>query len=165
MANGYRLGLGKAFRMLNRNEEAQGYFEYLVEYGGPEIQAEIQLQLGLIRFAEADWSTALEYLQFVQETQSEDQELGVEATYWIGRCYLEQGEPLTAIEQFKKLSPEQISEKLGPAVYFDGAVAWARTGRNAEALRWLEQLRELWPKGQWADDALQMEIDLSLIHI
>lgn len=161
MANGYRLGLGKAFRMLNRNEEAQGYFEYLVEYGGPEIQAEIQLQLGLIRFAEADWSTALEYLQFVQETQSEDQELGVEATYWIGRCYLEQGEPLTAIEQFKKLSPEQISEKLGPAVYFDGAVAWARTGRNAEALRWLEQLRELWPKSQWADDALQMEIDIA----
>ena len=168
MANSYRLGLGKALRMQNRNDEARNFFEYLVEHGGPEIQAEVQLQLGLIHFSESDWPTAIEYLQFVQRSEiegqpaeGEDKKLGIEATYWIGRCYLEQGEPLAAIEQFKQLSPEQISEKLGPAVYFDGAVAWARTGRNAEALQWLQQIRVLWPQSEWADDALQLEIDIA----
>ena len=165
MANDYRLGIGKALRMQNRNREARVYFEFLVENGGPEIQAEIQLQLALIHFSEAEWQTAIDYLQFVQysdtEDQSEDQSLSIEATYWIGRCYLEQGESANAIDQFKRLTLEQISEKLGPAVYFDGAVAWARSGKNAEALEWLQQLRELWPTSQWADDALQMEIDIA----
>ena len=161
MANDYRLGIGKALRMQNRNGEARGYFEYLVENGSLEVQPEIQLQLALIYFSETEWQTAIDYLQFVQDSDVEDQSLSIEATYWIGRCYLEQGEPAYAIGQFKRLSLEQISEKLGPAVYFDGAVAWARSGENGQALEWLQQIRELWPTSQWADDALQMEIDIA----
>lgn len=161
MANGYRMGIAKSLQMQNRHPEALEYYEYLATDGGPEFQSEIHLQLGLLHFSERSWQVAVDNLQLVQKTEAVDPQMAVEATYWIGRCYLEMGKPLDAIDQFKTLSPEEISEKLGPAVYFDGAVAWARSGRNPEALLWLGQVRELWPNSQWADDALQMEIDIA----
>ena len=161
MVNDYHLGIGKALRLQNRNKAARGHFEYLVVNGAPEIQDEVRLQLGLTHLSEAEWNRAINYLELVQNSEAEDQNLSAEATYLLGRCYIEQGELENAVQQFEKFSPEQVSKKFGPAVYFDGAVAWARYGKNAEALEWLQQLRELWPHSEWADDALQMEIDIA----
>ncbi len=161
MIDEYRLGLGKSLQMQFRHGEARTYFDQLIQQGGPKIIGETRLQLGLLEFAQSNWAEAIEYFSEVKRNTVNTPARITEATYWLGRCHLELGEPQKAIQYFEDLSPEQVSAKLGPAVYFDGAVAWTHAGRTEEAIKWLTQIRENFSDSEWGDDALQLEIEIA----
>jgi TolA-binding protein len=161
MMDEYRLGLGKSLQMQNRNAEAQNLFEQLLRTGGPKIIEETRMQLGLLAFARSDWTSAIGNFTELKRQAVDNPTRESEATYWLGRCHLELGEYDRAILYFELLSPEQISGKLGPAVFYDGAVAWAHVGRTEEALNWLAQIREHYPESDWGDESLQLEIEIA----
>lgn len=161
MKDEYQLGLGKALQMQHRHEDARKYFDQLIAQGGPNIINQARLQLGLLEFAQSNWSQAIDYFTEVKRNAVDEPSRIAEVSYWLGRCHLELGEPQQAIEYFEDLSPEEVAKKLGPAVYFDGAVAWTHANRTDEAVKWLSQIRERFPSSEWGDDALQLEIELA----
>lgn len=157
----YEIGLAKALQMQNRLGEARQLYSRLVVKNDDQIVKDSQFQLGLLEFSQSDWKAAIGHFLEVKKDAGDDKERLAEATYWIGRCHLELGDANEAVLHFEQLSPEAIVEKIGPAVYYDGAVAWAHDGQNEKALNWLAVIREKYSDSPWGDDALQLEIEIA----
>lgn len=161
MVDSYRIGLGKSMQLQGRLDEARQIYDYLVLRGSPKVQGETLQQLGLLEFAQSNWQEAISYFEQVKQTFTGEPERVAEVTYWLGRCYLQLNQPEQAISYFQEIAVDRLSARLGPTVYFDGAVAWAQVDQNEKALQWLAKIRENWSNSKWGDEALQLEIELS----
>ncbi len=156
-----RLGLAKAFQMQGVTSEAERFFRFLSERSKDDsLVLEADLQLGIIRFGEGQFDDARRHFAKALDAADFDQSK-TEVAYWLARTHVKNQDYESAFAVLESVDmTEQTPEELACAVYFDGAVAATKIGKNEIADDWLERLRRQFPKHELGDDALYLQINL-----
>ncbi len=158
--NKCRLGLARVYQMQGSIELATRLYKSIVSEGDKLLAGEARLQWGILCYGQRDYEMARQLLDeaFVACT---DLESKTEATYWLARSETALQNTERAVELFSAAVGQSENETLAAAVYFDGALTAIQAQQPTTAEAWLTQLRDRWPNGQWADDALQLQIDIA----
>ena len=159
LANQSRLGLAKALQHQGSMEDAIRLFKFVISGPDSEFTGEANKQLGMIKFKQADYDLAREYLQ--RSIDSSTGETKAEAGYWLARAEMATENNTAAVKLIQTMSTEGLSEDVGSMMLFDGAVAAMKTDNDELAKEWLTQLRQQYPKNHLVDESLLLELNLT----
>ena len=163
LANLSRLGLAKALQNQattpGNMDEAQRFYEFLITDFDPEIAAEARIQLGVIELDRLNLPKASRYFHDAIK-QSDTTEIRGRAGYWLARMELEQENYADAFDLLKPLTELDLDQPIQTSIWFDGAVAAAKTDHLAVAIAWLQLIRKTYPNSRRTLLAVNFEIDL-----
>ncbi len=157
-----RYGLAQAFRFQGKMSAATRFFRYVAKDFRSPYSAQAKLQLGVLELQSGDKELAKELLQSASDGLSgtSNAQCQFEATYWLARISLENGDYEKAHSAFTQLDSLPADEDLGSGICYDAAVAAFKTGNDDLAIEWLAKLRSTWPENRLSAQALALEIDL-----
>ena len=156
-----RYGLAQSYRLLGKTKQAARYWQYIADANESEYAGRSLLQLAILDCENRRFKEAAPLLaDAITSLAKSDIENRIEATYWLGRIALEQGNFEKANEVFTSLESLPANEDVGAGICYDAAVAAWRTNRNDLAVEWLAKLRSTWPKNQLGARAMALEIEL-----
>ena len=161
LADQNRYGLAQSYRMLGKTNTAARYWKFVADNGDSDYGGLAKLQLGILSCENGDFATAKPMLtQARAELAADDIEHRIEASYWLGRVALENGEFEIANAIFTGLESLPADENCGAGICYDAAVAAWKTNRHDLAIEWLSKLRSTWPTNKIGARALALEIEL-----
>ena len=155
-----RLGLAKAMQMQGSNDLAGRIYNEIIDDPNNPLAAEASLQLGILSFGNGDYESSRQLLQEARVSCTDD-ESRAESGYWLGRTEMMSSNPEQAVGVFESALDLTGNEPLASAILFDGALAAIQSKQNELADKWLAKLRNTFPEGAWADDALRLRIDIA----
>ena len=159
IANQSRLGLAKSLQNQGAMEDAIRLFTFVISGPDSQYTGEANKQLGIIKFKQADYDLARQYLQ--RSIDSSTGETKAEAGYWLARSEMATENHTAAVKLIQTMSTEALGEDLGSMMLFDGAVAALKIDNTQLAKEWLAQLRQQYPKNHLVDESLLLELNLT----
>ena len=159
LANQSRLGLAKSLQNQGAMEDAIRLFKFVISGPESDFTSEANKQLGIIKFKQADYDLAREYLQ--RSIDSSSGKTKAEAGYWLARSEMATENNTAAVKLIQTMSAEDLSEDVGSMMLFDGAVAAMKIDNNELAKGWLTKLRQQYPKNHLVDESLLLELNLA----
>ncbi len=160
LASKCRLGLAKAFQSQGANGEALRFYQFVADEPASSLAGEAGLRMGMMHFLVDDFQSAISRLEQALPLCDSTRTLA-ECSYWLARTYATKGDYEQAFRILNSVADMDVPEELASAIYFDGAVAATKVGNIAVAKGWLEDIRKQYPNNELADDALQLQIELS----
>ena len=156
-----RYGLAQSYRLLGKTSQAARYWQYIADANESEYAGRSKLQLAILDCENRRFEEAAPLLaDAIVSLPESDIENRLEATYWLGRIALEQGDFEKANEVFTSLETLPANEDVGAGICYDAAIAAWRTNRSDLAVEWLAKLRSTWPKNRLGARAMALEIEL-----
>ncbi len=160
LVNKCRLGLAKALQMQGSNDLAARIYQAIVDDVDNPLAGEARLQMGILNFGNQQFDAARQLLRDARVSCT-DEESQAEAGYWLGRTEMMTANPAQAVRAFESALDLTGNEPLASAILFDGALAAIQSRQTELADKWLFQLKNTFPEGAWADDALRLRIDIA----
>jgi TolA-binding protein len=161
LANQNRYGLAQSYRMMGKSNTAARYWKFLASDEDPEFSGLAKLQLGILACEQKKRDQAKPLLIDAElELPKDDVEHRIEASYWLGRIALEDGDFEKANSIFTSLESLPADENCGAGICYDAALAAWKTDRDDLAIEWLSKLRSTWPTNRLGARAMALEIDL-----
>jgi tol-pal system protein YbgF len=103
-------------------------------------------------YANEDYAAARgQFQEFLQ--QHPGSELGANAQFWLGKCYLNLDQYNEAIGEFEKVRTSFPSDSKVPFAMHNEAVAYSRLGQTDRAKELLQEVVEKYPRNPAADQA------------
>jgi len=161
MANECRFGLAQALRSLGELQEARRFYRYLTERKSSPLADDALLELGLLEFNAENYTQAALYLTAI-ERDFPASDLSVQAYYWRGRCLMAQNRWRDAADLLLREAPRDASDPLAPASAFAAADSLRHCGQLDAAGDLFDRVVREWPVCEWADDALESQVQLAL---
>ena len=156
-----RYGLAQSYRMLGKPNTAARYWKFVANENESNYAALSKLQLGVLSCENGRFDEAKPLLiEAKAQLAADDIEHRLEASYWLGRSALENGNYEEANQIFTTLESLPADENCGAGICYDAAVAAWKTDRDDLAIEWLAKLRSTWPTNQLAARAMVLEIEL-----
>jgi cellulose synthase operon protein C len=155
-----RFGLARSLEALGDTAGAERFYRFVAYESKDEVADDAQLRLGLLHYHARRFELAERELARLEKAfpQSENRP---HARYWLARSHFARQNWEGAAATLTGLSVPPDHE-LAPAIALAAGEALARLGRTEEAKSRLNEVVGKWPQSEWADDALQANIDLAL---
>ena len=154
-----RFSLARAMQSQKRYEDALRFYEMIASNQNNVFAGQAKMQMGVIHYLTAHNTEAQATLKEAVQWLAADQHLP-EAQYWLAKTEIVLGNFQTAFEHLSKAIENTTNKELKAAILFDGAIAASKSDNTDIALAWISQLEKTWPNSQWADDVLQLKIEL-----
>jgi len=160
LADQCRFGLGRALELQGELDAARRQYGILAETSA-SLGDDAQVQIGISHYnrkhyerAEAAFQTALQKFP--------DTTLLVQIRYWLGMSQIARRKWTEAAATFQEAVESHPEHALTAAMMFWLAEARRHTGDPALAKTHYERVVTDWPDSDWADDSLQVQIQLAL---
>jgi TolA-binding protein len=161
LRDGCRFGLARAMESLGDTAGAERFYRYLAYQTKSDLADDAQLRLGMLLSQARRHDEAIRELRRV-ETEFAQSEHRTHGLYWLARTQFSMQNWEGVIASAAQARTPQDHE-LAPAFAFLTGEALARVGRTAEAMTQLAEVAAKWPQSEWADDAVQAQIELALV--
>ncbi len=160
VSNTSRLGLAKSLQKQGYDVEAMRFYQFLVTQPDDNLFGEANLQMGIVRYSDVDFTAAEYHLSEALRTCKSIRSQS-EATYWLARTHIETNDFKRALELHKTIvDTKDLPARLATATLFDGAVAANKIGNDDLALGWLERLRRDYPDSDLATKSMEFSIGM-----
>ena len=154
-----RFAIARSLQEMGRTDEAVRFYTLLTNSNTNPFFGKANLQVGKIAFQESRLSDAQKRLSLAAESLV-DETAHAEAKLWLGKTEMALNDFDSAFQHLTEASGLTDRDDLQASILFDGAVAASKSGHPERALDWADRIQQTWPKSLWADDALQLRIEL-----
>lgn len=126
-----------------------GFLDIIDDYGSTEAGNLANYYAGIIFLQKGKFNEAIDYLT---SFESNDQIVGPMALGAIGDCYMELGDPETAINYYLKAANTQRNNFVTPLFLLKAAWTYEELGEYSKALRIYERIKSDFPRSEEARD-------------
>ncbi len=154
------IGLARALHMQGNEIQAVEIYRTIVDQPKSTMIGQAKLQLGILAYSYDQIADARKWLGEAL-TECGDETKQGEAAYWLARAELKSNNPSRAVTLFELASEKTNNPRLLESIYYDGAIASISSSNFENATAWLDRIRNGYPTGNWADDALSMKVDIA----
>ena len=155
-----RFGLGRALELQGDIESARIAYQTIAAANGP-LADDAQVQSGICLYNHADYEPAAKAFQSALE-RFPDSDLTGQARYWLGMCQVAQHDWDKAAQTLRSALDSHPQHALAPSMTFWLADTLRQSGDLKAAQEGYAKVVQNWPKCEWADDSLQMQIQFAL---
>jgi len=154
-----RIDLAKCYQKLEKHDQAAMVLETVAK--GPGASApNAAMAVGHMWFRAGQYQKARSAYEsflarFPNHISSE------EIRYWLGRSLMALKQWENAATQLTRVSEDKVFEPLASQIVYDAAVCFIKIERFQKAEDLLKRLLDQWPNSQWADDSLQLRVDIA----
>jgi cellulose synthase operon protein C len=155
-----RFGLGRALELQGDIESARIAYQTLAAAHGP-LADDAQIQSGICLYNHGRYGQAAALFQAAIE-RFPDSELLPHARYWLGMCSVAEHDWQQAAKTLQSAIERHPQHALTPAMTFWLADTLRQDGDWPAADEGYARVVQNWPDCEWADDALQLQIQGAL---
>ncbi len=155
-----RFGLGRAAELQGDLDSARIAYQTLAAAGGV-LADDAQVQLGICLYNRGKYTEAETSLQAAIE-QYPESELLAQARYWLGMSQVARQDWDHAVATLQSALDQHPQDALTPAMAFWQAEAYRQRGDSETAQKGYEQVWRSWPDSEYADDSLQVQLQLAI---
>mgnify|MGYP002622858727 CR=1 FL=1 len=155
-----RYGMARAFDMQGGDETAERFYRFVASKKSHLLADDALFHLGWMNYQRREFQKCAAVMQEFAESFA-DSKLQLEAAYWRGLSLRELGQPAEAVTVLEAFASEQPEHPLAAALRFAIADTLYRLGRVEEADRYLTEVQTDYATNDWADDSLQLSIQIA----
>lgn len=160
VADESRFGLGRAWELVGNTEAACEAYRTVATGDGP-LADDARVQAAVCLYNHGKYEpAAAEFRTAIQRFSAS--ELLPHARYWLGMCLAAQNQWSRAVEAFQDALDRHPDHPLAPAMTFWLADTLRQDGNLIAAQIGYAKVLQDWPDSEWADDSLQMRVQLAL---
>lgn len=156
-----RFGLARVLELQGDAEQSLRFYQYVAQNDRSHLHDDAQLQIGLLHHQQQRPDEADEALKAF-ENRLASSTLRTQARYWRGVIRMSQKNWAAASEILAQAVADDPQSPFAPAIAFSAAEALRYQGQTDAAAKQYEQIVNQWPASQWADDSLQIRIELAV---
>ncbi len=161
MAQQCRFGLARA---LERQGDAAGAIRFYEFLGGSDQRTAVSddalLQMAILLYQQQRYGEAIETLNRHRQ-QYPGSEMAAHAAYWLGMSQVAGGHLKEAADILSSAANQYQTHELAPAMLLAAADAYRGLHNVTLARQYYERLLQQHPHNSWADDALQVLVQLA----
>lgn len=155
-----RLGLGRALSELGDYAEAMRFFELLANQPDGTLADDARLRAAIAQYRQRRYTDAIAGLASF-DSDFADSDLKIQAAYWLGLSQLGANQPEVAAQTLARAAQLAPDHELMPAIEFASGEAARLAGTLDEAITHFEHVVGDWPSCRWADDSLQVLVEVA----
>ena len=135
-----RLWYGKTLLLENNPEEANEYFQLVINSGkDAKIRSEANFELGLYAFEQENYEQAIDHLEQAMKEKIDDQ-LKAQLLFYLGESYYIQNDYKNAIDQYKKVDKFSPTLDIEFRSKINLAKCYSETGKHKNAYQGLRKM-------------------------
>jgi cellulose synthase operon protein C len=157
-----RYGMARALQALGDRAGAVQFYEFLAQQGtASPLADDAALQLAVLQYDDGQFAAAVTSLRNLAD-RFPGSEVLPRGQYWLGMSQLALEDYPAAAATLEAALARFATSDLAPAIAFSAADAYRRAGQPAKAQPLFERILQQWPTSQWADDSLQLLVQMAL---
>lgn len=163
LAHEARFGLARALEKSNSIQQAVRFYQFLIDHPDSNRAPDSLMQIAKIHYRQKDLTKAKSLLQEF-EAKYPASELANPVRYWQGRIHFDEQEFAQAAKYYQTALDDNPNSKIIPALRFELARSLTQLDRFADAIAQLKIVNAEFPKSDWADDSLLLNLQILRNH-
>lgn len=156
-----RWGMARALEALGDTDGAARFYRFLAEQEpASPLSDDAALHLGMLQYGQGQYAVAVETLRGLVE-RFPGSDVLPHAKYWLGISEVAAHDYAAAAATLDAAHRQFDQHELAPVLTFAAADAYCRAGAPDKAEALCQRALAQWPRGDWADDSLQLLVQLA----